>query len=116
AFKPNTDDVREAPAFKVIDSLLERKAKIRAYDPEAIANTKKQYGEKIEYASNMYDCLENADALIIATEWTVFRNPDFTRMKTLLKTPVIFDGRNLYTFEEMDKFGFEYFCIGRKKI
>lgn len=116
AFKPNTDDVREAPAFKVIDVLLENGAKIRAYDPEAVENTKKIYGDRIEYAENMYECLEEADALIIATEWTVFRNPDFNKMRSLMKKPLIFDGRNLYTFEEMDKFGFEYFCIGRRKI
>ncbi|MFN3269929.1 MAG: UDP-glucose dehydrogenase family protein [Candidatus Kapaibacteriota bacterium] len=114
AFKPNTDDVREAPAFKVIDVLLENGAKIRAYDPEAVENTKKIYGDRIEYAENMYECLEEADALIIATEWTVFRNPDFNKMRSLMKKPLIFDGRNLYTFEEMDKFGFEYFCIGRR--
>jgi len=115
AFKPNTDDVREAPAFRVIDALLENGASVFAYDPEAIENTKKQYGDKIKYASNMYECLENADALVIATEWTVFRNPDFIKMKSLMKRPVIFDGRNLYTFEEMDKFGFEYICVGRVK-
>lgn len=116
AFKPNTDDVREAPAFKIIDKLLEKGANVKAYDPEAMENTKKHYGEKISYAQNMYDCLENADALIIATEWTVFRNPDFSKMRNLMKSPVIFDGRNLYTFDELEKFGFEYYCIGRKKI
>lgn len=116
SFKPNTDDVREAPAFKVIDALLENNANVYAYDPEAMENTKKHYGEKIKYANNMYECLENADALIIATEWTVFRNPNFKKMKELMRNPVIFDGRNLYTFEEMDKYGFEYICIGRRKI
>lgn len=116
SFKPNTDDVREAPSFKVIDALLENGARILAYDPEAINNTQKVYGTKIEYANNMYDCLQNADALIIATEWTVFRNPDFPKLKSLMKGRVIFDGRNLYTFEEMDKYGFEYICIGRRKI
>lgn len=116
SFKPNTDDVREAPAFKVIDSLLENKANVFAYDPEALENTKKHYGERIKYANDMYECLENADALIIATEWTVFRNPNFQKMKSLMKNPLIFDGRNLYTFEEMDKYGFEYICIGRRKI
>lgn len=116
SFKPNTDDVREAPAFKVIDSLLENKANVFAYDPEALENTKKHYGERIKYANDMYECLENADALIIATEWTVFRNPNFQKMKSQMKNPLIFDGRNLYTFEEMDKYGFEYICIGRRKI
>ncbi|MCX7909106.1 MAG: UDP-glucose/GDP-mannose dehydrogenase family protein [Ignavibacteria bacterium] len=116
SFKPNTDDVREAPAFKIIDALLEQGAKVFAYDPEAIDNTKKHYGDKILYATNMYECLENADALIIATEWTVFRNPDFKKMKDLMKNPLIFDGRNLYTFEEMGKYGFDYICVGRVKL
>ncbi|MFN3306442.1 MAG: UDP-glucose dehydrogenase family protein [Candidatus Kapaibacteriota bacterium] len=116
SFKPNTDDVREAPSFKVIDALLEKGAKITAYDPEAMENTKKVYGKKIQYAQDMYNCLQYANALIIATEWTVFRNPDFPKMKSLMKSPVIFDGRNLYTFEEMDQHGFEYICIGRRKI
>ncbi len=116
SFKPNTDDVREAPSFKVIDTLLEKGAKIIAYDPEAMENTKKIYGKKIQYAQDMYSCLQNANALIIATEWTVFRNPDFPKMKSLMKSPIIFDGRNLYTFDEMEHYGFEYICIGRRKI
>lgn len=116
SFKPNTDDVREAPSFKVIDSLLEKGAKITAYDPEAIENTKKFYGKKIHYALDMYDCLQNANALIIATEWTVFRNPDFPKMKSLMKSPIIFDGRNLYSFEEMEQYGFEYICLGRQRL
>ncbi len=114
SFKPNTDDVREAPAFKIIDVLLEKGATINVYDPEAMENTKSVYGNKINYSKEMYGCLEDADALIIATEWTVFRNPDFRKMKELMKNPIIFDGRNLYTFEEMEKYGFEYHCVGRK--
>ncbi len=113
AFKPNTDDVREAPAFKIIDLLLQHSGKVVAYDPEAIENTRKVYGERIEYATDMYNCLENADALIIATEWTVFRNPDFELMQSLMKQKIIFDGRNIYTFEEMRQWNFEYFCVGR---
>jgi UDPglucose 6-dehydrogenase len=116
AFKPNTDDVREAPAFKIIDLLLEHNARISVYDPEAIENTRKVYGEKIEYSKNMYECLDGADALIIATEWTVFRNPDFLQMKAMMKQPLVFDGRNLFSLEEMDKNGFEYYCVGRQKI
>ncbi len=115
SFKPNTDDVREAPAFKIIDALLEKGATIYVYDPEAIENTKRVYGNKINYSKEMYGCLTDADALIIATEWTVFRNPDFLKIRELMKNPIIFDGRNLYTFEEMDKYGFEYYCIGRRK-
>ncbi len=116
AFKPNTDDVREAPAFKIIDLLLEHNARICVYDPEAIENTRKVYGEKIEYSKNMYECLDGADALIIATEWTIFRNPDFMQMKAAMKQPLVFDGRNLFSLEEMDKYGFEYYCVGRQKI
>lgn len=116
SFKPNTDDVREAPAFKIIDALLEKGANIFVYDPEAIENTKRVYGNKINYSKEMYGCLTGADALIIATEWTVFRNPDFLKIRELMKNPIIFDGRNLYTFEEMDKYGFEYYCIGRRKV
>jgi UDPglucose 6-dehydrogenase len=116
AFKPNTDDVREAPAFKVIDALLEKGAILNVYDPEAMENTRKVYGDKINYAKEMYGCLEGADALIIATEWTVFRNPDFKKMKSLMKNPLIFDGRNLFNLEEMEKNGFEYHSIGRRKV
>lgn len=116
AFKPNTDDVREAPAFKIIDLLLEHNVRISVYDPEAIENTRKVYGEKIEYSKDMYECLDGADALIIATEWTVFRNPDFAQMKATMKQPLVFDGRNLFSLEEMDKYGFEYHCVGRPKI
>ena len=116
AFKPNTDDIREAPAFKLIDMFLEHAAKVRAYDSEAMSNTKQVYGDRISYATGIYDCIENADALVIATEWNLFRKPDFGKLKTILKNPVIFDGRNLYNLDEMAKLGFEYYCIGRKRI
>jgi UDPglucose 6-dehydrogenase len=116
AFKPNTDDTREAPAFRLIELLIEQGATVKAYDPEAMENTKIKFGDKIEYASNPYSCLENTDSLIIATEWTLFRTPDFKKIKALLKEPTIFDGRNLFTEEEIKKFGFKYYCIGRKDI
>lgn len=114
AFKPNTDDTREAPAFVIIDRLLDSGASISVYDQEATENTRKRYGEKLRYAKNMYDCLEGAEALIIATEWNVFRNPDLARVKETLAHPIIFDGRNLYEPREMQEDGFEYYCIGRK--
>jgi UDPglucose 6-dehydrogenase len=116
AFKPNTDDTREAPAFVIIEKLLEKGAEIVAYDPEAMDNTKVIFGDRIIYAKNMYDCLDSASTLVIVTEWTVFRNPDFDKMKTLLKNNIIFDGRNLFTLDEMQEVGFEYFSIGRKSI
>ena len=114
AFKPETDDTREAPAFILIEELLKSGATVSAYDPEAIENTQKKFGDKIIYASNPYDCLNKADALIIATEWSVFRSPDFTKIKQLLKEPVIFDGRNLFEPADMTERGIEYYCIGRK--
>lgn len=116
AFKPNTDDTREAPAFKLINMFLEKGAKVRVYDSEAMSNTKLIYGDKISYATGIYECLEKAEALIIATEWNLFRKPDFNKLKTILRSPIIFDGRNLYNLDEMAKLGFEYYCIGRKSI
>ncbi len=113
AFKPDTDDVREAPAYRLIDVLLENGASITAYDPEAMQNTKEIYGDKIKYASGVYNCLENCDALIIATEWNVFRNPDFDKIKSLLKSNIIFDGRNLFEPKDMKNLNFDYVCIGR---
>ena len=116
AFKHNTDDTREAPAFRIIDILLEKGADISAYDPEAMENTKLRFGDKIHYSDTMYQTLENADALIIATEWNVFRSPDFDKLKSLMKNTVIFDGRNLYDMEEMKQLQIEYHCVGRKDI
>lgn len=113
SFKPETDDTREAPAFYVIEELLKAGATISAYDPEAIENTKKLFGNRINYCENQYDALQNADALIIATEWTVFRTPDFGKMKSMLKAPVIIDGRNVYEIKEMKALGFDYISIGR---
>jgi UDPglucose 6-dehydrogenase len=115
AFKPETDDIREAPALYMIDELLTKKAIITVFDPEAMNNVKNKFGDKINYAKNMYQATENADALIICTEWSIFRTPDFKRLKEHLKAPVIFDGRNLYDVEDMHKEGFHYSSIGRKE-
>jgi|TARA_B110000091_G_C13820430_1_gene480475 UDPglucose 6-dehydrogenase len=113
AFKPNTDDIREAPALYNIDELVNEGAKIIAFDPEAMANVKKEIGDKIEYADDMYAVLQGADALLICTEWQVFRAPDFSILKEALSAKVIFDGRNLYNKEEVESLGFEYYSIGR---
>ncbi len=115
AFKPNTDDIREAPALYIIDELLEAGAKIKAYDPEAMDNVKQLYGDKITLVANQYDALEDADALAIITEWSVFRTPSFEKLKTL-KHQAIFDGRNLYDMEKMQALGLHYESIGRAKI
>lgn len=116
AFKPNTDDVREAPAFKIINILREHGATIIAYDPEAIENSKRIYGDSIEYATTMYDALYHADALVIVTEWNEFRRPDFDRIASLLQSQVIFDGRNVYDPHEMAQLGFLYYCVGRPTV
>ena len=114
AFKPNTDDIREAPALKIIEELIKNGASVIAYDPEAMENVKKEIGNTISYSKNQYEALDNADALVIATEWSEFRTPDFNKMKSLLKNPVIFDGRNLFDLYKMEEFGFHYESIGRK--
>jgi len=116
AFKPNTDDVREAPAHALINLLMENGASISAYDPEAIETTKAVLADKIKYAAHSYEALNNADALIIATEWNEFRTPDFSKIKKMLKEPVIFDGRNLYDLDKMKELKFNYYSIGREKI
>lgn len=116
AFKPNTDDVREAPALLTIAKLLAEGATVTAYDPEAVETTKQVLGDSITYATDQYSALNNADALIIATEWQIFRTPNFGQMKTLLKQPVIFDGRNLYNLEHIKEEGFYYQSIGRETI
>jgi UDPglucose 6-dehydrogenase len=116
AFKPDTDDIREAPALYMIDKLLAAGAEVIAYDPEAMENVQGVLGDKIQYAENEYAVLENADALLICTEWGIFRNPDFDKMRSLLKNPVIFDGRNLFELEKMIDFGFYYKSIGRKLV
>lgn len=116
AFKPETDDIREAPALYIIDELVKDGAEIVAYDPEAIANVKKVKGDVIQYAHDPYEALQGADALIIVTEWSLFRTPDFERMEQNLKSKVIFDGRNLYDLEKMIDCGYYYNSIGRKVI
>jgi UDPglucose 6-dehydrogenase len=116
AFKPDTDDIREAPALYIIEDLLSAGAAVTAFDPEAIPNVKKLFGNRIQYAENQYAALQNADALLIITEWNEFRNPDFNKIKSLLKSRVIFDGRNLYELQEMIDDGFYYNSIGRKTI
>ena len=116
AFKPDTDDTREAPALYLIDKIIEAGATITAFDPEAIENIKSEIGDKIKYASNQYEALEGADALLIATEWSVFKNPDFKALSSSLKEPVIFDGRNLFELEDMKDKGFFYSSIGRQTI
>lgn len=116
AFKPDTDDIREAPALYMIDELVKEGAEIVAFDPEAMENVKGVIGDKIDYSSNEYEALDGADALLICTEWGIFRNPDFDKIAKLLKDKVIFDGRNLFEAEEMNQRGFYYNSIGRKTI
>lgn len=116
AFKPNTDDIREAPALYIIDALLEEGAVITAFDPEAMNNVKALLGDKIRFVNNQYDALRDCDALIIATEWSEFRTPDFDKMKSLMKGKVIFDGRNVFDLEQIKELGFYYESIGRKTI
>ncbi len=116
AFKPDTDDIREAPALYIIDELLKRDATVSAYDPEAMGNVQGVVGDKINYALDMYGATENADALVIATEWSVFRTPDFEKLTKKLKNKVIFDGRNLYDLDQMKEKGFYYSSIGRSLI
>lgn len=113
AFKPETDDIREAPSIYMMKGLLEEGASLRVFDPEAIANIKKQFGDSLEYATSMYDAIEGTDALIVCTEWSIFRTPDLNKLRSSLKNPVIFDGRNLYDTAEMKKEGFTYESIGR---
>ena len=114
AFKPETDDIREAPSLYMINELLEKGAIVKVYDPEAMDNVKRKYQEKLVYGKNMYDTATNADALVISTEWSIFRTPDFEKLKKSMNDNVIFDGRNLYDIEEMKSEGFYYSSIGRK--
>jgi len=116
AFKPNTDDIREAPAIYIVKALLGEGATVTVFDPEAMENVKQQLDSLVEYADNQYDCLNGADALIIATEWNEFRTPDFDRMAKALKTKTIFDGRNLFDLQQMEKLGFHYESVGRKPV
>jgi len=116
AFKPNTDDIREAPALYMIEELLKEGATINAFDPEGMTNVKQQKQYPIEYGKGQYEVLNNADALIIATEWNEFRTPEFDRIKSILKNKVVFDGRNLFDLEQMKQHGFHYESVGRKVV
>lgn len=116
AFKPNTDDIREAPALEIIRDLLDAGATVAAFDPEAMNNVKAIFGDKISFCDTPYDCLQNADALIIATEWNEFRTPDFDKILSAIKEPVLFDGRNVFDVVVMEKKGFHYESIGRPLV
>ena len=116
AFKPRTDDIREAPALTLVDAMLAEGVSLRVHDPEALANVRELYGDRLTYCDRPYGCLEQADALAIVTEWNEFRNPDFEVMRRLLKDPVIFDGRNLYDPARMAAQGFTYHGIGRATV
>lgn len=116
AFKPDTDDIREAPALYMIDKLKAAGAEVIAYDPEAMKNVRNLIGDKIKYADSHYEALDNADALLICTEWSVFRNPDFAILSQKLKNKVIFDGRNLYELDKMRQLGYFYKSIGRETV
>jgi UDPglucose 6-dehydrogenase len=113
AFKPRTDDMREAPSISIIDTLLEKGAQVRAYDPEAMPTARRLFGDRITLLEKSYDALTNADALAVVTEWNEFREPDFKRMHQLMRAPIVFDGRNIYSPEHMRSLGFTYFSIGR---
>lgn len=116
SFKPQTDDMREAPAIIIINELLKAGAKVSVSDPEALNEAKKIFGDAIEYQSDNYATLNKADALLILTEWSEYREPDFTRIKQALQKPVIFDGRNIYSVKAMQELGFTYYSIGRRKV
>ena len=116
AFKPNTDDIREAPAIYTIRTLLEAGAKVQAFDPEAVENMQEIFGDQVTFTSDMYSALDNADALAIMTEWSVFRTPEFATIKEKLKEAIIFDGRNLYNLGDMEEAGFYYNSIGRNLV
>jgi UDPglucose 6-dehydrogenase len=113
SFKPRTDDMREAPSIQIINGLLRAKAKVQAFDPQASKVAKRIFGTKITLAETSYDALKGADALVIATEWNEFREPDFNRMRKAMKSPVIFDGRNIYNPDQVRSLGFTYYSVGR---
>ena len=113
AFKPKTNDMRMAPSITIINALLTLGAKVKAYDPKAFDFARSLWGDEITYADNAYDALDGADCMLLLTEWNEFRRPDFDKIKSLMKNPVIFDGRNQYEPERMERRGFEYYCIGK---
>ena len=116
AFKPDTDDIREAPALYLIETLLANGANVKAFDPEAMPNVKAIFGDKVQFVENQYDAIIDADALVIVTEWSEFRNPDFNKIKATLKEAIIFDGRNVYSLDKMKELGFHYQSMGRGTI
>lgn len=116
AFKPETDDIREAPSIEMMEGMLVKGATLQVFDPEAMPNIKKRFGDKLNYSESMYAALEGADALLICTEWSIFRTPDYDKLRQLLKNPVIFDGRNLYNVKDMEMEGFTYVSVGRKAV
>jgi UDPglucose 6-dehydrogenase len=116
SFKPQTDDMREAPAITIINELLKNGAQVSAHDPEALYEAEKIFGAQIDYQVDNYAALDQADALLILTEWSEYREPDFARIKSLLKTPVVFDGRNIFSPALMKEYGFKYYSIGRQRV
>ena len=114
AFKPRTNDMRDAPSIPIIESLLEKGATVAAYDPEAMDEAKRIFGTRIQFCPNNYSCLEGVDALLVVTEWQAFRNPNFDRMKSLMAQPVVFDGRNIYDAENLRELGFTYYGVGKR--
>lgn len=116
AFKPDTDDIREAPAIYIINQLIAEGAEVTAFDPEAIANSERMLGDRINFAKDQYSALQGADALLIATEWGAFRNPDFDKMRSLMSVPAIFDGRNVYDIDQMQELDFYYESVGREVV
>ena len=116
SFKPNTDDMRSAPSIAIIEKLLSKGAKISAYDPIATREAKKVFNNRIEFSENMYDCLNGAEALLLVTEWSQFKEPDFVKIKKLLKRPLVVDGRNIYSPAKMREIGFTYISIGRSDV
>ncbi|NNC94768.1 MAG: UDP-glucose/GDP-mannose dehydrogenase family protein [Chitinophagales bacterium] len=116
SFKPNTDDIREAPALYLIENFLLADAEVRAYDPEAMSNVKKIFSDQISYADEPYDCIKDADMIVLVTEWSVFRTPNFDKINSLMANPVIFDGRNVYDLDTIEETGIEYHSIGRKSV
>ncbi|HUN81150.1 MAG TPA: UDP binding domain-containing protein, partial [Phycisphaerae bacterium] len=116
AFKPKTDDIREAPSLRIIESLHARGAKLHAHDPKALSHLQKEMGDKARGFTDAYEAVQGCDALIICTEWNEYRSVDFDQLKKLLKQPVIFDGRNLYATDQMRRRGFTYYSIGRPVV
>ncbi|MCL4117183.1 UNVERIFIED_CONTAM: hypothetical protein GTU68_045239 [Idotea baltica] len=116
AFKPETDDIREAPSLYMIEELLKQGAKLNVFDPEAMPNVKRKFGDQLNYTTEMYEAIKDVDALIICTEWSIFRTPDFAKLKNSMNRPIIFDGRNLYDVNDLKADGFHYSSIGRKSV